>query len=262
MDSTSSPVRRVVRSGWFMDSAESVKLSNLSEHLHRVFTEVPPRYDLINHVMTFGLDIRWRRLAVKALLEGDPAKVLDLGCGTGDLAITIAQLAEAGTTVTGLDFSPPMLDLAREKAAISRVSDRINLVHGDAGNLPIPDSYLDRVGISFAFRNLTYKNPLRERYLGEVVRVLKPGGKFVIVESSQPSNPVIKPLFHLFLNGFVAPVGSLISKNKGAYRYLVSSVSNFFTPAEVKQMLLKAGFSGVTYRPLVFGTAGIHVAVK
>ncbi|MDO8578599.1 MAG: ubiquinone/menaquinone biosynthesis methyltransferase [Dehalococcoidales bacterium] len=245
-----------------MDSVESVKLSHQSEHLHHVFTEVPSRYDLINHVMTFGLDIRWRRLAVKALLEGDPEKVLDLGCGTGDLAITIAKSAKKGVKVTGLDFSPPMLDIAREKAANAGVGDRINLVHGDAGNMPFPNGYLDRVGISFAFRNLTYENPLRERYLGEIVRVLKPGGKFIVVESSQPSNPVIKPLFHIFLNGFVAPVGSLISKNKGAYRYLATSVSNFFTPAEVKQMLLKAGFSGVSYRPLVFGTAGIHVAVK
>ena len=98
--------------------------------------------------------------------------------------------------------------------------------------------------------------------IAEVVRVLKPGGKFIIVESSQPSNPVIKPLFHVFLKGFVAPVGSLISRNKEAYQYLATSVSNYFTPAEVKQMLVKAGFSGVTYRPLVFGSAGIHVAVK
>ena len=245
-----------------MDSVESVKLSQQSEHLHRVFTAVPPRYDLVNHVMTFGLDIRWRRLAVKAILEGNPEKVLDLGCGTGDMAITIAKSSKRGVSVTGLDFSPPMLEIARKKASGSGVGDRINLVHGDAGNLPFPDAYLDRVGISFAFRNLTYKNPLRERYMGEVVRVLKQGGKFVIVESSQPSNPAIKPLFSVFLNGFVAPVGSLISKNKGAYRYLATSVSNFFTPDEVKQMLLKAGFSRVTYRPLVFGTAGIHVAVK
>jgi len=246
--------------GGFVDSVERVKLSQQSEHLHRVFTAVPPRYDLINHVMTFGLDIHWRRLAVKALLEGRPEKVLDLGCGTGDLAITIAKSAKSGVKVTGLDFSPPMLDIAGTKAAKSGV--KINLVQGDAGNLPFPGGYFDRVGISFAFRNMTYKNPLRERYLGEVVRVLKPGGKYVIVESSQPSNLAIKPLFHVFLKGFIAPVGSLISKNKGAYQYLATSVSNYFTPEEVKQMLVKAGFSSVTYRPLVFGTAGIHVAVK
>lgn len=245
-----------------MDSVEPVKLSQQSEHLHRVFTAVPPRYDIINHVMTFGLDIHWRSLAVKALLEGNPGKVLDLGCGTGDLAITIAKSAKNVVQVTGLDFSSPMLDIAREKAVAAGVGDRINLVHADAGNMPFPDGYLDRVGISFAFRNMTYKNPLRDRYLGEVVRVLKPGGKFIIVESSQPSNPAIKPLFHIFLKGFVSPVGSLISKNKGAYQYLATSVSNYFTPNEVRQMLLKAGFSSVTYRPLVFGTAGIHVAVK
>ena len=245
-----------------MEKLDSIKPSRQAEHLHRVFTAVPPRYDLINHVMTFGLDIHWRNLAVEAILEGNPERVLDLGCGTGDLAVTIARSAGKQVKVTGLDFSEPMLDIARKKAEKAGIGGKVSLVHGDAGNMPFPEGYMDRVGISFAFRNLTYKNPLRERYLGEVVRVLKPGGKFVIVESSQPSSPVIKPLFHVFLNGFVAPVGSLISNNKGAYRYLANSVSNFFTPDEVREILLKTGFRSVGYRPLVFGTAGIHVAVK
>ncbi len=245
-----------------MDSISPAKLSHQSEHLHRVFTAVPPRYDLINHVMTFGLDIHWRKLATQSLLEGKPERVLDLGCGTGDLAITIASSAKTPIKVTCLDFSPPMLEIAHAKAVKAGVENKINLVHGDAANLPFPDGYFDRVGISFAFRNLTYKNLLRERYLSEVVRILKPGGKWVIVESSRPANPIIKPLFRVFLHGFVSPVGSVISKNGPAYRYLATSVSNFFTPNEVREMLLKAGFSGVSYRPLVFGTAGIHVAVK
>lgn len=245
-----------------MDPLNTVKSSHQSEHLRRVFTAVPPRYDLINHIMTFGLDIRWRKLASRFLLEGKPERVLDLGCGTGDLAITIARMADKNTKVTCLDFSPPMLDIAREKAEKAGVDGNINLVHGDAANMPFPDGYFDRVGISFAFRNLTYKNPLRERYLTEVVRILKPGGKWVIVESSQPSSRAVKPLFRVFLNGFVVPVGSLISNNEPAYRYLATSVSNFFTPDEVKQLLIEAGFSSVDYRPLVFGTAGIHIAVK
>jgi len=227
-----------------------------------MFTAVPPRYDLINHVMTFGQDIRWRRLAAKACLEMKPQRVLDLGCGTGDLTINIARLAEKGVEVTGVDFSQPMLELAEKKAVEAGVGEKVKLVYGEATNLPFPDGYFDCVGISFAFRNLTYKNSARESHLSEVLRVLRQNGRYVIVESSQPENRTIRALFKLFLRAFVAPVGSLISNNRGAYKYLAESVSHFYSPPEVKQMLLTAGFSDVSYRPLVFGTAGIHIATK
>lgn len=242
-----------------MDTAKS---PHKSDHIHRIFTAVPPRYDLINHVMTFGQDIRWRQLAAKACLEIKPQRVLDIGCGTGDLTITIARLAEKGVEVTGVDFSQPMLELAEKKAAQSGVGEKIKFVYGEATRLPFPDGHFDCVGISFAFRNLTYKNPVKEKHLSEVLRVLKQNGRYVIVESSQPANRTIKILFNLFLRGFVAPVGSLISNNRGAYHYLAESVSHFYSPPEVKQMLLTAGFSDVSYRPLVFGTAGIHIATK
>lgn len=241
---------------------DTTKLSPQSEHLHRMFTAVPPRYDLINHVMTFGQDIRWRRLAAKACLERKPQRVLDIGCGTGDLTITIARSAEKEVEVTGVDFSQPMLELAEKKAAESGVGEKVKLVYGEATNLPFPDGYFDCVGITFAFRNLTYKNPAQESHLSEVLRVLKQDGRYVIVESSQPGNRIIKTFFKLFLRAFVAPVGSLISNNKGAYQYLAESVSHFYSPREVKEMLLTAGFSHVSYRPLVFGTAGIHIATK
>ena len=241
---------------------DTTKLSPQSEHLHRIFTAVPPHYDLINHVMTFGQDIRWRGLAAKACLEMKPQRVLDLGCGTGDLTINIARLAEKGVEVTGVDFSQPMLELAEKKAVEAGVGEKVKLVYGEATNLPFPDGYFDCVGISFAFRNLTYKNSARESHLSEVLRVLRQNGRYVIVESSQPENRTIRALFKLFLRAFVAPVGSLISNNKVAYHYLAESVSHFYSPTEVKEMLLTAGFSDVSYRPLVFGTAGIHIATK
>jgi len=241
---------------------DTANLSPKSDHIHRMFTAVPPRYDLINHIMTFGQDIRWRRLAAKACLEIKPQRVLDIGCGTGDLTITIARSAGKGVEVTGVDFSRPMLELAEKKAIESGVGGKVKFVYGEAADLPFPDGHFDCVGISFAFRNLTYKNPVKEKHLSEVLRVLKQNGRYVIVESSQPANRTIKTLFDLFLRGFVAPVGSLISNNRGAYSYLAESVSHFYSPPEVKQMLLTAGFSHVSYRPLVFGTAGIHVATK
>ena len=118
------------------------------------------------------------------------------------------------------------------------------------------------VGISFAFRNLTYKNPLGPPHLAEVIRVLRPGGRYVIVESSQPENRFIRACFHLYLRAFVAPVGQMLSGNKGAYNYLAESARRYYSPGEVREMLLAAGFRDVRYRPLFFGAAGMHVALK
>jgi demethylmenaquinone methyltransferase/2-methoxy-6-polyprenyl-1,4-benzoquinol methylase len=230
--------------------------------LHGMFTAVPPRYDLVNRVVTLGMDARWRRLAALACLREKPRRILDLGCGTGDLAIGIARLAGKVMTVTGLDFSPPMLVLARRKAALAGVVGRVDFILGGADSLPFPDACFDAVGISFAFRNLTYKTPLRSPHLAEVWRVLRPGGRYVIVESSQPENPAVRALFHLYLRAFVGPVGFLLSGNRGAYRYLVESAARFSSPREVREMLLAAGFGEVFYRPLFFGAAGIHIAVK
>lgn len=227
-----------------------------------MFTAVPPRYDLINHVITLGMDSRWRRRAAGICLENNPGKLLDLGCGTGDLAIQIALMAGSEVEITGLDYSQPMLELAEEKADRKGIAGKVRFTHGEATNIPFPSDYFNCVGISFAFRNLTYKNPLKSPHLAEVLRVLKPGGRYVIVETSQPANRIIRTFFHLYLRALVAPLGSLISDNKGAYRYLAESASRFYSPEEIKEMLLTAGFRGVNYHPQFLGAAGIHVAVK
>ena len=241
---------------------ENSNPSPKSEPLHGMFTAVPPSYDLINHLASLGMDIRWRRLAAEVCLQEKPRRILDLGCGTGDLTISLARLADEGTEITGLDYSQPMLERARKKAARAGVGGRIKFVHGEATRLPFDDGTLDCVGISFAFRNLTYKTPLCQPHLAEVKRVLKPGGRYVIVESSQPDNRVIRALFHLYMRAVAGPLGTIISANRGAYRYLVESMIRFYTPAEVKEMLLKAGFKSISYRPLLLGAVGLHVAIK
>jgi len=227
-----------------------------------MFTALPPRYDLVNRIVTLGLDKRWRRLAAQTCLAENPQRVLDLGCGTGDLTISIARLAGENTEITGLDYSLPMLERARQEAIKAGIGRRETFIHGEATHLPFPDGHFDVVGISFAFRNLTYKNPPGLSHLAEVKRVLKSGGRYVIVESSQPANRLIRKLFHFYLRTFVKPVGILLSGNKGAYRYLAESASLFYSPQEVRDMLLAAGFRDVSYRPLLFGAAGIHVAVR
>jgi demethylmenaquinone methyltransferase/2-methoxy-6-polyprenyl-1,4-benzoquinol methylase len=239
----------------------SNEISPDSSPLHGMFTAVPPSYDLINHIVTLGQDKRWRQLAARVCLEEKPLRVLDLGCGTGDLTISLA-LAKKGAEITGLDYSLPMLELARKKAARVGLGERVKFAHGEATQLPFPDGHFDCVGISFAFRNLTYKNPLRLPHFAEVKRVLRPGGRYVIVESSQPENRIIRALFHLYMCAVAQLVGTLISGNRSAYRYLAESMSRFYSPKEVREMLLKAGFRDVDYRPLLFGAVGIHVATR
>jgi demethylmenaquinone methyltransferase/2-methoxy-6-polyprenyl-1,4-benzoquinol methylase len=227
-----------------------------------MFTAVPPRYDLINHVITLGMDTRWRRLAARACFEGRPRRILDLACGTGDLTIGIARLAGQDVEITGLDYSPPMLARARRKAMAAGLGDRVKFIEGDATRLPFPDGHFDCVGISFAFRNLTWKNPLCRPHLAEVRRVLLPGGRYVVVESSQPQNALVRGLFHCYLRWFVRPAGILLSGEKGAYRYLAESAANYFSPGEVRELLLGAGFCEVGYRPFLLGAAGIHTALR
>ena len=227
-----------------------------------MFNEVPPRYDLINYIITLGMDSRWRRRAAEKCLEEKPGKVLDIGCGTGDLAIKIALMHESEGEITGLDYSQPMLELARVKADKREVAERVSFVHGEATAIPFSSGYFDCVGIAFAFRNLTYMNPLKVPHLAEVLRVLKHNGRYVIVETSQPANRIVKILFHLYLRAFVGPLGSLLSGNRGAYKYLAESASRFYAPGEIREMLLSAGFREVRYHPLFLGAAGIHVAIK
>jgi len=231
-----------------------------SKPLYDMFTAVPRRYDLVNHVITWGLDKRWRWEVAKECSASQPKKVLDLCCGTGDLAINISRLVDEDAEVTGLDYSQPMLDIAIRKA--EPLTWKPSFVPGDASAMPFPDGYFDCVGISFAFRNLTYKNPLAQRHLAEVSRVLSPGGRFVIVETSQPAARLIRKLYHLYLRWFVYGVGSMLSGNRGAYRYLAESAARFYTPEELKEMLIETGFRKVYYRPLFFEAVGIHVAVK
>ena len=223
---------------------------------------VPPRYDLINRVITWGQDNGWRLLAARECLDSSPKRLLDICCGTGKLAIDMAGIAGSSTRIVGVDFSLPMLELAVTETGRSNSGERISFVHGDAAALPFPDGHFDCVGNAFAFRNLTYKNPLTLRYLAEIARVLHPGGRFVIVESSQPRVRLIRKLFHLYLRTFVFRLGYLLSGNRGAYRYLAESAARFYTPDELRKLLLSSGFSRFLSRPLMFGTVAIHIAVK
>ena len=230
--------------------------------LYDIFTAVPGTYDLINCIFTWGLDRKWRLEAARTCLKTHPLKILDLCCGTGDLTIKLANLAAHDTTVIGLDYSQPMLEKAKEKARHLQLKERLTFIQGDVNDLPFPDGDFDCIGISFAFRNLTYKNPLTQRYLAEILRVLKPGGRFVIVESSQPPNPLIRKLDHLYLRTIVRWTGSLLSGNKPAYTYLSESARRFYDVEELGDLLIKTGFSKFSAKRFLFGATAIHTVVK
>jgi demethylmenaquinone methyltransferase/2-methoxy-6-polyprenyl-1,4-benzoquinol methylase len=242
--------------------AEYADKMTRNKPLQGMFTAIPRRYDLINHIITWGLDKRWRRQAARECLSSQPGKVLDLCCGTGDLAINISRLADNGVEVSGVDYSLPMLAIAAKKAELQAKRRRISFTYGDAASLPFPDGYFDCIGISFAFRNLTYKNPSAPRHIAEILRLLSAGGKCVILETSQPRAKPIRQLFHLYLRWFVSKVGHLLSGNSGAYHYLAESAARFYTAEELSEILVKAGFSKVSFQPLLFGAVGIYVAVK
>ncbi len=241
-----------------VESPENAK----SAPLHGMFDAIPRRYDLINKIVTWGLDRRWRRQAARECVATAPRRVLDLCCGTGDLAIAMVSATKSYTSITGLDYSATMLEIARRKASALFGAGRITFQQAEAASLPFVDEYFDTVGISFAFRNLTYKNPVARFHIAEIFRVLTPGGRCVIVESSQPASKTMRWLFHVYLRWFVRPIGSWLSGNPGAYRYLSESAARYYTPDEVRDLLKAGGFREVTYRPLAFGVAGIHVATK
>ncbi len=231
------------------------------QHLKSMFDAVPARYDILNRVLTLRLDERWRKRAARTCLAGDPSRVLDLCCGTGDLARHLAVEARNAPELVGLDYSPPMLEVARRKTEGLGVQQP-RFLTGDAADMPFADGHFDVVGIAFAFRNLTWRNPLKEAALGEVLRVLRPGGIFVIVETSQPKSRLLRGAFHTYLSAAVSSIGGVLSRHKAAYRYLAESARKFHGPDEVCAMLIDAGFDTVEPELLLGGIAAIYVAAK
>ena len=225
-----------------------------------LFGQIVRRYDTMNRLMTGGRDGAWRRLvAQRAIMGGRDGRVLDVATGTGDLALA---LVEAGAReVTAIDRSVPMLDTAAAKiAARSGVGPElpITLQHADAMRLPFDDDHFDACTISFGLRNL----PDYAAAVAEMVRVLRPGGRWVCLELTPFRVPVLRAGFGLYFERVVPLVGGMISGERDAYRYLPSSVQNFPMASELVVLMQRAGLVNTRYRLLGGGTVAIHVGEK
>ena len=225
-----------------------------ARYVREMLARVAPRYDLLNHLLSFQIDRHWRRFTVARVaghLGRDGARVLDLCCGTGDL---LAALERAhGRPVYGADFCHPML-----QAAGSKLGPRARLIEADALSLPFPDAAFDVVTIAFGLRNLTNY----PRGLAEMHRLLRPGGRLAILEFSQPRGRLLGPLYSLYFRQVLPRLGGAISGAGNAYRYLQQSVEKFFTPEELACRLRDAGFRDVRCWPLTGGIAVLHVAER
>jgi demethylmenaquinone methyltransferase / 2-methoxy-6-polyprenyl-1,4-benzoquinol methylase len=222
-----------------------------------MFDAIAPRYDLLNHVLSVGMDRGWRNRAVDALALPDHARVLDLCTGTGDLALAAVARAR-GASVIGVDFAAEMLRLGLTKVRAASLESRIRLVRGDAARIPVGDATCDAATIGFGIRNVA--EPARA--LAEIARVVKPGGRLAILEFGQPRIPGIRTLYSWYFRYMLPLVGRLLSKHRSAYSYLPASVGTFPPPAEFSKILAATGFSHVQAVPLTFGIVYLFIAER
>ena len=225
--------------------------------VREMFTSIAPRYDLLNHVLSFNVDRLWWRRTARTfahILARPEAQVLDLCCGTGDMTFALRRRGgKASPTILGADFSHAMLQRASQKSA----GTALRWVEADALRLPFPDGHFDLVTSAFGFRNLANY----DAGLGEIMRVLRPGGECGILDFGEPQGAVGK-FYRLYFKHVLPAMGTLISGVKGPYAYLPASVARFPAPDEMLQRMSQVGFREASWTPYTFGIAGLYRAKK
>ncbi|MBP3614806.1 MAG: bifunctional demethylmenaquinone methyltransferase/2-methoxy-6-polyprenyl-1,4-benzoquinol methylase UbiE [Bacteroidaceae bacterium] len=227
------------------------------ENIKRLFDNIAPNYDKLNHILSLNIDKGWRKKAVREIVDSDsPLKVLDVACGTGDFTIEIARKAATGSSVTGIDLSEGMMAVGRDKIKAAGVDAALE--YGDCEALKYADDTFDRISVGFGVRNFEHL----AIGLREMCRVLKPAGKLVILELSVPSNPIIRWCYKLYFLNILPAIGGMVSGNRGAYEYLPASVLHFPAPDKFIPMLREAGFAEVKHKALTFGVCRMYVGIK
>lgn len=237
----------------------SVSTSKEPARIARMFDAIAPRYDTNNHLLSAGLDRRWRRRAVRELRLSGRERVLDVCTGTADLAIEAATHARgAARDVVGVDFAGEMLRLGLVKVRGGGLAGRVHLARGDAMALPLPDASFDAATIAFGIRNVA--DPVAG--CAEIRRVLKPGGRLAILEFGMPSTPVLAGVYRWYFRQVLPRVGRLVSRHHDAYDYLPASVEAFPSGDEFVNLLRRAGFSSARSVQLAFGAVYLYVATR
>ncbi len=230
--------------------------SGKKEKVEAMFDSIAGKYDLLNHVLSGGIDYQWRKRVINILKEHQPKTILDVATGTGDLAI--AEIRLNPEKITGVDISAGMLDVGRKKIAEKKLSHKIEMIQADSAALPFADESFDAVTVAFGVRNFeNLDNGLKEMY-----RVLRTGGVMIILEFSQPQQFPVKQLYRLYSRKIMPSIGQLLSKQKAAYEYLPESVEAFPYGKKMVDILMMQGFKNTKCTPLTFGIASIYVGTK
>ena len=233
------------------------RLSDKGEKIQQMFGAIAPRYDFLNRLLSFGIDRRWRTKAVRLLKYREGSRILDVATGTGDVALEIALRTPASVRITGADFCKEMVDLGAEKVAASPYSDRIDLKVAPCEDLPFANDTFDSITIAFGIRNVVD----RKLGLAEMWRVLRPGGRMIILEFSTPRSLLFRQLYYFYFRRLLPVVGGLFSRYN-AYKYLPDSVLEFPSQEEFSRMVAETGFRNIHLHELTFGIATIYVGEK
>ena len=226
------------------------------DQVAQMFDTISGNYDGLNRVISFGIDIKWRKKVLQLVSDKNPKIVLDIATGTGDLAILMT--ATSAEKIIGLDISAGMLDVGRKKIEGKKLSDKIEMILADSENMPFEDNTFDAITVAFGVRNFE----TLEKGLGEILRVLKPNGIFVILETSVPDKTPYKQGYKFYSKNILPLIGKLFSKDNSAYQYLSESASVFPYGEALNNILKKIGFIDVVSMPQTFGVATIYSATK
>jgi demethylmenaquinone methyltransferase/2-methoxy-6-polyprenyl-1,4-benzoquinol methylase len=236
----------------FKNSTESKK-----KQVENMFDEIAFRYDFLNRFLSAGIDIGWRKKAIKQLISLHPKRVLDVATGTGDFAITSYEILKP-EKITGIDISDGMLEIGRKKIAKAGLENSIELINGDSEAILFDDNSFDAVTVAFGVRN--FEN--LEKGLSEIKRVLKPGGKLIVLECTKPSLPMIKQLYNFYMKFVTPKIGKIIAKNNEAYQYLNDSVRQFPEKESFIHILNQSDYRNAFYKTLTLGICTIYCAEK
>ena len=223
----------------------------------KMFDNIAPWYDFLNHFLSLGIDITWRRRAIRTLKNLQPKLILDVATGTADLAIE-AEKQLSPEKIVGIDIANEMLEIGRQKLKKRQITQKIELFLGDSENLSFPDNTFDAVTVAFGVRNFENLG----KGLLEMYRVTRPGGKVVILEFSKPTLFPFRQLYNFYFRNFLPVIGRVTSKDPKAYRYLYESVQAFPDGKDFVNVLKKTGFQSATYKPLTLGICTLYLAEK